>query len=475
MHILKKAVIAITLAFPVAAMAQSAQDLKLELDAMKARIKQLEAMVESINTKSVAVAATEVENQAEFNRMKIKTEAMEDQLEAGGFKGLKVSGYIDPTYIYNQRQDTSSVVFMKNFSDPNLAGDGTHPSQNASYAYDNAFFGTALLRFEKEMEGGTKWLLELMPHKSYGDGGGYNIGSIVHQATVSIPFSGLNNRFLAGQFGSWAGYEYPAAAGPQSKKTITNNLLFDFADPTFMAGFGYEHIAGPLDIKLIVGNANNGRLTDRKSPSLHWRVDYSNGEFGGFGASGLHGKSSANTTVNSVELDTFFTRGNLSLLGQIEVGQTSNGAYNGGDAKWLGISGLAAYKITPRLEALARMDYVKNSANGGGVPTVVFGKCSLPDFATDPSGATTIDATCGDYRNGFGPGIDNATGLISDPNKGANRYALTFGMNYSLTPNAVLKFELRRDGSSENTFYDVPSKTYKKDNLMFGASTVVSF
>lgn len=86
-----------------------------------------------------------------------------------------------------------------------------------------------------------------------------------------------------------------------------------------------------------------------------------------------------------------------------------------------------------------------------------------------------MDASCGDYRNGFGPGIDNVTGLISDPNKGANRYALTLGMNYSLTPNAVLKFELRRDGSSENTFYDVPSKTYKKDNLMFGASTVVSF
>ncbi|QJQ04879.1 DUF3138 family protein [Undibacterium piscinae] len=203
-------------------MAQSAQDLKLELDAMKAKIKQLEAMVEAINVKAAAVASTESENQAEFNRMKIKTEAMEDQLEVGGFKGLKVSGYIDPTYIYNQRQNTSSVVFMKNFSDAN--GDGAHPSQNTAYAYDNAFFGTALLRFEKEMEGGTKWLLELMPHKSYGDGGGYNLGSIVNQATVSIPINGLNNRFLAGQFGSYPGYEYQLAAGTQSKKNHYQQL-----------------------------------------------------------------------------------------------------------------------------------------------------------------------------------------------------------------------------------------------------------
>jgi hypothetical protein len=476
MHILKKAVIAITLAFPVVAMAQSAQDLKLELDAMKARIKQLEAMVESINTKAVAVAATDAENQAEFNRMKIKTEAMEDQLEVGGFKGLKVSGYIDPTYIYNQRQDTGSVVFMKNFSDPNLAGDGTHPSQKAAYAYDNAFFGTALLRFEKEMEGGTKWLLELMPHKSYGDGGGYNIGSLINQATVSIPVNGLNNRFLAGQFGSYPGYEYQLAAGPLAKKTITNNLLFDFTEPSFFTGFGYEHLEGKWDIKALVGNPNNGRVTDRKSPSLHWRVDYSKGEFGGWGASGLHGKMSATTSVNYLEADTYFIRGDLTWQGQIEAGQTNNAAFNGGDAKWIGLSTLAAYKITPRLEGIARLDYIKNSTNGGGVPSVVFGAgCSTADLSTDPSGATPMDSFCGDYRNGFGPGIDNATGLVSDPNKGANRYALTFGLNYALTPNAMLKFELRRDGSSENTFYDVQSKTYKKDNFLFGASTVVSF
>jgi hypothetical protein len=473
MHILKKAVIAIALAFPAVAMAQSAQELKVELDAMKAKIKQLEAMVEAINVKAAAVATTDAENLAEFNRMKIKTEAMDDQLETSGLKGFKISGFVDPTYIYNQRQNTGSVVFMKNFSDVN--GTGAHPSQNAAYAYDNAFFGSALLRFEKEMEGGTKWLLELMPHKSYGDGGGYNLGSIVHQATVSIPINGLGNRFLAGQFGSFAGYEYPGAAGTQSKKTITNNLLFDFFDPTFVTGFGYEHLEGKWDIKALIGNANNGRVTDRKSPNFHWRVDYAKGEFGGWGASGLHGKMSATTSVNYLEADTYFIRGDWTMQGQVETGVTKSAAFNGSDAKWAGLSGLVAYKITPRLEGIARFDFVKNSSNGGGAPSVVFPTCSVPDLVTDPSGATPLNFTCGDYRNGFGPGIDSATGLVVDPNKGANRNAMTFGLNYALAPNVLLKFEVRRDGSSQTTFYDVSTQTYKKDNLLVGASAVVSF
>lgn len=474
MHMMKTAALAIALAFPLAAMGQSAQDLKSELDAMKVRMKQLEAMVEQLNNKAAKVETETVENQTEFNRMKIKTEAIEDQLEVSGFKGLKISGYIDPTYIYNQRQDTSSVVFMKNFSDVN--GTGAHPSQKAAYAYDNAFFGTALLRFEKEMEGGTKWLLELMPHKSYGDGGGYNLGSMINQATVVMPLQDLNNRFLAGQFGSWPGYEYQLAAGTQNKKTITNSLLFDFNEPSFMTGFGYEHLEGKWDIKTLLGNANNGRITDRKDPSFHWRVDYSKGEYQGWGSSGLHGKTGAFTHENYIEFDTYFIRGPLTLQGQVETGRVTKAAYNGGDTKWIGLSGLAAYKFTPRLEGITRVDYIKNNGNGGGLPSIVFPSgCKTADLLTDPTGATLLDTACGDYRNGFGPGVDNVTGLITNPNKGANRYALTFGLNYSLTPNAIVKFELRRDGSSENSFFDVPSQTYKKDNLLFGASTVISF
>jgi hypothetical protein len=502
MHILKKSVLAIALAFPAIAMAESVQDLKAELNAMKVKIKQLESLVEAISTKADAaskkaeaasvktdevsakadavsmktdtVIAEHAETKEDFNHTKIKSEALQDQFEAGGLKGLKISGFVDPTYIYNQRQGTSSFIFLKNFNDVN--GNGAHPSQKAFYSYDNAYFGSALVRFEKELESGTKFFLELQPAKSYGDSGGFNLGSIVNQAYVSVPLDGANDRLLVGQYGSWSGYEYQLASGPQSKKTITNNLLFDFTEPVFITGAGYEKINGQWDAKFLLGNLNNGRVTDRKAPVLHWRVDYAKGEFEGWGASGLHGKTSSTTSINYVDLDTYFIRGDWTWQGQIETGYAKRSAYNGGNSKWIGASSLLAYKFAPRVEGIARIDYVRNNSNGGGLPGIAFvSGCSAVDLATDPTGATGVDASCGDYRNGFGPGVDNATGLITNPNKGANRYAVTLGLNYILAPNTTLKFEVRRDGSSQNTFYDVNSQTYKKDNLLLGTSAVVSF
>ena len=79
---------------------------------------------------------------AEFNRIAVKTEALEDARDATGFKGLKISGYMDPTYIYNQRQDRAGFQFL------NAVGDD-------GYNYDNSYFGTAVIDFEKETDSGT--------------------------------------------------------------------------------------------------------------------------------------------------------------------------------------------------------------------------------------------------------------------------------------------------------------------------------
>jgi len=479
MYIIKKLVIAIALTFPAVVFAQtspqvpfpSAQQLTSELEALKAKTKALEDQVTQINEKAVETEAKNEEAQAEFNRVKVTSEAMEDALELSGLKGMKISGYIDPTYMYNERQRTGSFTFMKNFGDYNRGGaNAAATGSQAGYAYDNAFFGTAFLSFFKEMEGGTKWTLELMPSKSYGDAGGANGTngnglSIVNQAFVSVPLSDLNNRFMAGQIGSWMGYEYPMAAGPTMKKTITNNLLFDFTDLTFMTGIGVEHIAGPWDWKVIAGNMNNGRITDHLAPSIHWRFDYSKEEFWGIGGSGVEGKPSSTTNESLAELDAYFIRGLLTVQGQLETGLIKNGAFNGGDAKWNGLSTLVAYRFLPRFEVIGRFDYLNNAANGGGVSSVVF-----------PTGCQTDSTSlCGDYRNGFGPGINSATGLISNPNSGANRAELTLGLDYTMTKNVMLKFELRHDTATQNVFYDVGSNSYVKNNNTLGMSTVASF
>ena len=51
---------------------------------------------------------------------------------------------------------------------------------------------------------------------------------IVQEASVSVPLTDLQTRFIAGQIPDWSGYEY---LQPTLNKLITHNLLFDFTLP----------------------------------------------------------------------------------------------------------------------------------------------------------------------------------------------------------------------------------------------------
>ncbi len=461
----RKIAIAVACAVPLIASAQDTGTLKQELDALKEKVKQLE---ESISKSGGA------DQKVEADRVRVKVESLEDEREAGGFKGLKVSGFIDPTYIYNKNANTSSFVFMNNFANVNGSGE--------VYTYDNAYFGTALIRLEKELDGGSKMFVEVMPHKSYGSG--FNIGSLINQAFLSVPMGSSRTHFLAGQIASWPGYEYQL---PTAKKTITNNLLFDFTEPTFMTGIGFDHLDGKWLTKAIVGNLNAGRVSDtrRKAPVVHYRVDYSKGEFQGFGFSGLHGKApNLNTAaydgaslfvdtgfddgykpatdlghLDYFEVDGYFVRGDVTVMGQLDFGRHDKAAFNGGTASWMGASVIGAYKFTPKLEGIARLDYLDNSKNGGGTPNVGIAGCEAG-----------VAGSCfaGDGRNGFGPDI------ATDPNRGAKRTALTLGMNYPLSLNTLLKFELRHDRADIPVFVDKDGVS-TKSNTIFGASTLMSF
>ena len=164
--------------------------------------------------------------------------------------------------------------------------------------------------------------------------------------------------------------------------------------------------------------------------------------------------------VDLLEVDAFHERGDWLYRGQISYGRYKNGASNG-DAKWWGLSGLAGYKITPRLQALVRLDYLNNRKNGGGV----YG-ASLEDNGN----GTFVDGI-----NGFGPSIDNGTGLAVDPSRGVNRYALATGLNYLLNDNTSLKFEVRFDRANGNVFLDSKTGLYKKSNVLFGGAIVFHF
>ncbi|OYU97931.1 MAG: hypothetical protein CFE45_18450 [Burkholderiales bacterium PBB5] len=445
--------------------AQSNDETLKELKALRERVEKLEAQL-----KANQGAAKPAEPQwgmtpqqvQDFNRIAVKTEALEDAVEAQGLKQLKIAGYIDPTYIYNQRQRRSGFQLLNRVSD-----DG--------YNYDNSYFGVLSLDFQKEMEGGTKWRLTLMPNRGAGSIADSSGNSVVHEASVMIPLGDLQTRFIAGQIPDWSGYEY---VQPIATKLVTRGLLLDFTEPTAYTGAGMEYIRGKWDTKWLLANYNTTKNAQgQRSPVLAYRVDYSKGEFNGFGFAGVHGKvanfrdTSDNpkaTRLDLFEADAYFIRGDFTWQGQIGIGGQKKAAIaadadgNLQDSRWLGVSTLLAYKFIPRWEAVARLDYIKNTKNGGGL----------------------LGYTSNDGRNGIGQGVIGTTTPDAESSaapepilsaKGANRTALAVGFNFLYNLNTTFKAEYRLDQASQPVFFDVASGGYRKSNQLFGTSVVVSF
>ena len=451
--------IAIAGAFPASVFAQSNAEVLTELRALRAKVAELE---QKLGTAKPAGAATGAqwgmtpEQAAEFSRIALKAEATEDAREASGLRGLKISGYIDPTYVYNKRQKRAGFQFLNK-----VETDG--------YNYDNSYFGSASLDLQKEMDGGTKWRLTLMPNR--GAGASFDTNSIVHEASVSVPLGDLQTRLIAGQIPDWSGYEYLPST---QNKLITHNLLFDFTLPVAYTGAGVELSSGKWVSKIILANLNaSKRQAGEKTPVVAYRVDYSRGEYQGFGFAGVHGKatnlraadaagnlvtllpfSTKDTSVNLFEVDGYFIRGDWTVQGQFSVGGQKSASMTADpvtgelrDAKWWGASALAAYKFSPRTEGIVRADYINNKKNGGGL----------------------LGYGSADGRNGIGP---DTTG---DTEIGANRTALTFGMSYAVNTNTTLKAEYRIDRASQPVFLDIADGTYRKSNQLFGTSVLVSF
>jgi hypothetical protein len=140
----------------------------------------------------------------------------------------------------------------------------------------------------------------------------------------------------------------------------------------------------------------------------------------------------------------------------VAVGSADAAASNDGRAQWWGLSGLMAYNFTPTLQGIFRADYIHNEKNGGGI------------YGSPLSGGEF------DGRNGFGPKLAS-DGSIIDPDKGANRYAMTFGLKYLYSLNTTFKLEYRFDGSNGYNFYDEIEDRYRKRAHMLSTAVVLNF
>ena len=445
--------LALAAAFPAAAQsskALTAEELLKELQILRDRVTVLEQELQAQKAKQAEnPPGMTPEQQAEFSRIATKAEATQDSLVDNGLSRLKLSGYIEPAFVYNQRQKRAGFQFLN--------------QSPYGYSYDTSYIGAAVLDIQKETDSGTLWRLTLAPNRSAGmvvDG-----VSIVQEASVSVPIDG-QIRVIAGQLPDWSGYEYMQ---PTLNPFTSHNVLFDFTLPTAYTGAGVEWKEGKWWVRTALANVNAPmRQATERSPAWAFRVDYAKGEFGGWGFASLIGKaprfydhaSSGETLQKAdmavlLELDGWFTRGEWTLGGQLSYGQQKNGAIaraaDGSfqDSQWYGVSGMVGYSLSPRLQLLARADYLNNSQNGGGLFTYNYA----------------------DGINGIGPGQN----VGDDPQRGANRYALTVGVKYLVNPNTTFKAEYRLDGADRAVFEDVGSGTYKKTNNMVATSMVVNF
>jgi hypothetical protein len=496
---LKQMAVAVALVFPLAAGAETNAQLQSEIDALKAEVNELKAMIkQQMQTPAAPAAAApapapaaEAVSPSDFAQLQVKVDALEDGQSTAGMKGLRISAGMDPTYIYNRAKGTSSFAFLNNFVNANGSGE--------VFSYDNSFFGVAYLDFQKEMEdNGTKFRLTLMPSKSVGSGFNY-FSSIVHEASASIPLTDKQTRLLVGQFPDVSGYQpfintYSGQNAITSNQLfpgfgeffITKNLLFDFAAPFAYTGIGTDIVRGPWEVRAWLANFNSARNDvntctnapadvtgygcgprPQIAPMFIYNATYAKEEFWGYEFTGFEGDATNlnnypdTSRLDSFEIDYWFTRAEFNGNLQFNVGRQKNAAFNGGDAQWWGLSALASERVTSRLTLAARADYMNNDKNGGG--TFALGGGALPG----------VSGFVGDAYNGFGPGDPNAPGY--DPNRGANRYELSLSATYRMSPYVAVRGEYRHDHATTPAFYFWTDQTFRSSNDVLGLQTIVNF
>jgi hypothetical protein len=404
---------------------------------------------------------------ADFNRIAVKTEALEDSRDAAGLKGLKISGYLDPSYVYNFNKQRGSFQFLV-------------PASKEGYGTDNGYFGTVSLDIQKETDSGTKFRLNLIPKRGTGD---FNEGSIVNEASASIPMDGY--KIFVGQIPDWSGYEYQAPYGAVSNLLVTHNLLFDFTLPYYYTGAGLEIPVGRYVLKLMVANFNAPiRQLGEHIPMFVFRGDYTpqGTDYWGYGFAGAAGYKnnprstkafdSAGVPVDpthldgkdslylTAEVDGWYTRGDVTFNAHVNYGMQKKAAITAAadgtlrDSQWAGVSVLGAYKFTPVFQGVLRADFIWDEKNGGGL----------------------MDYNIPDPANGVGPGQEGG-----DPNKGADKYCVTAGLNYAINTNVIFKAEYRFDGATQKVFGNKDALTsggspkYLNHNSIIASSLVVGF
>ncbi|UGA38237.1 DUF3138 family protein [Chromobacterium haemolyticum] len=255
-----------------------------ELAKLKAQLQALQSQMQALQ--QAVAAATEAKAPAdEANAdlkervagMELKVDKLNNAATDGPLAGLSVTGYLDPTYIYNRANNSSGFQFLNH--------------QN-TYAYSNSTFGDVYLDIKKTFGVGPtapSAEISIMPNRGSGntllDGGSGN--NIINTAQFTYPLSDTWS-LTAGLVNSFGGYEMQQS---NQMTTLTHGLLYDFSVPGSYVGAGFNWAHGDWAWKFMLGNeqyrthanlastgsngdTGNPIVKSNNTPTLTGRVDY---------------------------------------------------------------------------------------------------------------------------------------------------------------------------------------------------------
>ncbi len=506
---MKKVLIsALIAALPGVAMADAKTDeivrLKAQMEKLQQQMAELQKAVEAASASAAKpaaeAAAADEDAKAELKErvanMELKVDKLNTAATDGPLAGLSITGYLDPTYIYNRNNNSAGFQFLNH--------------QN-TYAYSNSTFGDVYLDIKKTFGIGPtapSAEITIMPNRGSGntllDGGSGN--NIINTAVINFPLTDTWT-FNAGLMNSFGGYEVQQS---NQMVTLTHGLLYDFSDPGSYVGAGFNWSHDVWAWKFLLANeqyrthanlANTGtnattgnpQVKSNNTPTFTARVDYTwssaldvgwsfnagkqtlltsagqnaanpvpvtNGCLAGSTGFGYQcASSNAYSNYFFTEADASYTLGDIQYNVELDYGQQQHAAWNGGNAVWYGASLLGHRKwmteTVGKMGATLRYDYLNNSKNGGG------------------GGGIALNGSGYDGVNGFGVSAACLASGSSDC-KGANRQAFTADLLFFPTDQLTLKLEYRHDWASENVFLRNDG-SYRKSNDLIGAQAVYTF
>ena len=496
---------ALIAALPGVALADAKADeiarLKAQMQKLQAQMAELQKAVEAATAEKPAPAASAAADDANAELkervagMELKVDRLNTAANEGPIAGLSITGYLDPTYIYNRGSNSAGFQFLNH--------------QN-TYAYSNSTFGDVYLDIKKTFGVGPtapSAEISIMPNRGSGntllDGGSGN--NIINTAVINFPLSdtwSLN----AGLQNSFGGYEVQQS---NQMVTLTHGLLYDFSDPGSYVGAGFAWSHDVWAWKFLLANeqyrthanlANTGtssatgapQVKSNNTPTVTARVDYTwssaldlgwsfnagrqtlltsaaqlangaapaNGcQAGNVGYGYQCASSNPYSNYFFTEADASYTLGDIQYNAELDYGQQQNAAWNGGNAQWYGVSLLGHRKwmtdTVGKMGATLRYDYLNDSKNGGG------------------GGGIALGGNGYDSTNAFGVSPACVASGAADC-KGANRQALTADLLFFPTDQLTLKLEYRHDWASESVFLRNDG-SFRKSNDLLGAQAVYTF